>query len=892
MKKLLFLLAILSAFLTKSYAQNTQLIENQDDKTLSPYFFVQSGDSSVEQLPLLSTSADVNIAGVIADVKVIQVYRNTGKKPIEAIYIFPASTRAAVYGMTMTIGERILVAEIQKKEEARKTYEKALKEGKSASLLEQQRPNVFQMNVGNIMPGDTIIVELKYTELLIPTDGIYEFVYPSVVGPRYSNKSSDSSKPGDRFVETPYQHEGEKPTYLFDVKVNIASAVPLDDVECKTHNVNIEKISPVQSFITLNETEKKGGNRDYILKYRLTGNKIQSGLLLSENDKENFFLLMLQPPKRVEPKQIPPREFVFVIDVSGSMHGKPLDISKDMMKKLLRNLKQGEKFNVLLFSGGNEVLSEYSIDVSERNIQKAIDFINAQKGYGGTELLPALKRVFDLPKEQGKSRTIVILTDGFVDVEEEAFDLIRSKLNQSNVFAFGIGSSVNRFLIEGLARVGMGEPFIITKYEDKDATVDKFRKYIESPVMTDIKVEYDGFMTYDVEPLSIPDVLAERPILVYGKWMGHPTGNIIVTGISGDTRYKVDIGVQKFSTMTQGDALKYLWARNKIAIISDYNSIRNKEARKNEITDLGLKYNLLTNFTSFVAVDYISRNKDSLVKVQQPLPMPEDVTDFAVGRGNLGAAPKLMQKSMVKTESEVDNPLIPTERKTSDRDPGPYDYVAFDKRPEIDLEALKKNIVYPEIARVLVIEGKVQIRAMIGKDGKVEKSLIEYSDNSLLDNAAKDAVEKAEFTPAESNGKAVVCWVSVPVQFKIDDKDFPMNFVREDFRTTPSGLKFKDIVIGNGEPLQKNQKVTIHYKGYLSDGTKFEETLASGKPLSFVVGKGEVIKAFDEGLLTMKVGGKRVLEVPSELAYGHSGLEGKVPPDTKVYFEVELIGVN
>ncbi|MBI5326196.1 MAG: VWA domain-containing protein, partial [Ignavibacteriae bacterium] len=653
MKKLLFCLAIIIASITYSISQNTQPIEKGEDKTLSPFFFVQSGDSTVEQLPLYSTSAEVNIAGVIADVKVKQVYKNTGKKPIEAIYIFPASTRAAVYGMTMTIGDRVLVAEIQKKEEARKTYEKALKEGKSASLLEQQRPNVFQMNVGNIMPGDTIIVELKYTELLIPTDGIYEFVYPSVVGPRYSNKSADSAKPGDRFVETPYTHEGEKPTYLFDVKVNIASAVPLEDVECKTHRVNIEKISDVQEYITLGPSEKFSGNRDYILKYRLTGNKIQSGLLLSENDKENFFLLMLQPPKRVEPKQIPPREFIFVVDVSGSMHGKPLDISKDMMKKLLNNLKQGEKFNVLLFSGGSEVLSENSIDVSPKNINRAFDFINKQNGYGGTELLPALKRVFDLPKEPGKSRTIVILTDGYV-----------------------------------------------TKYENSDAVAEKFRKYIESPVMTDIKIEYDGFMTYDVEPMSIPDVLAERPILVYGKWQGQPSGNIIVSGVSGDMKYKVEIGVQKFSTMTQGGALKYLWARNKIAIISDYNSIRNKEERKDEITGLGLKYNLLTNFTSFVAVDYLSRNKDSLVRVNQPLPMPEDVSDYAVGRGqSLGAVP-IMSKSKVRTEEGLDDALIPKERKSGDKKPGPYDYVAVNIQPESDLDEIEKNIIYPEFARV------------------------------------------------------------------------------------------------------------------------------------------------------------------------------------------------
>jgi Ca-activated chloride channel family protein len=166
-----------------SFAQEAE----SADKTLSPYFLVKSDDPTVDQMPLQSTSATVDIAGVIADVKVKQVYKNEGQKPLEAIYVFPGSTRAAVYGMKMTIGDRTIVAKIEKRETARQQYEQAKQEGKSASLLEQQRPNVFQMNVANIMPGDLIVVELSYTELLVPTEGVYEFVYPTVVGPRYSN---------------------------------------------------------------------------------------------------------------------------------------------------------------------------------------------------------------------------------------------------------------------------------------------------------------------------------------------------------------------------------------------------------------------------------------------------------------------------------------------------------------------------------------------------------------------------------------------------------------------------------------------------------------------------------------------------------------------------------
>ncbi len=184
----------------------------EGDRTLSPYFFVKSDDPSTDQLPLKATTVVADIAGVIADVKVTQVYRNEGRRALEAIYIFPASTRAAVYGMKMTIGERTITATIKKREEARAAYEQAKQEGRSASLLEQQRPNVFQMNVANILPGDEIKTELHYTELITPTSGTYEFVYPTVVGPRYSNQPANTAPPAERWSQNPYLHQGEPPS--------------------------------------------------------------------------------------------------------------------------------------------------------------------------------------------------------------------------------------------------------------------------------------------------------------------------------------------------------------------------------------------------------------------------------------------------------------------------------------------------------------------------------------------------------------------------------------------------------------------------------------------------------------------------------------------------------
>lgn len=605
------------------------------DKTLSPYFWVKSDDASVDPLPLRSTTAQVSIAGVIADVKVTQVYKNEGQQTLEAIYVFPASTKASVYGMKMTIGERIVIAKVREREQARQEYEQAKQEGKSASLLEQQRPNVFQMNVANILPGDVIKVELSYTELLVPTDGVYEFAYPTVVGPRYSNLPEATAPSSEQWVKNPYLREGEAPPYTFDISVNLSGSLPIQDVTCSSHKTDIGFDSPSFATVRLDPSEKSGGNRDYILRYRLAGGKIETGLLLYEGKEENFFLLMVQPPERVTQAQIPPREYVFIVDVSGSMRGFPLDISKTLLKNLIQNLRPSDKFNVMLFAGTSAILSEQSLPATAGNVSRAIQVIDNQRGGGGTELLPALKRALALPGSETCSRSVVIVTDGYVRVEKEAFDLIRNNLNHANMFAFGIGASVNRFLIEGMARVGAGEPFVITKPEHAGGKAEKFRQYIQMPVLAKIRADFGEFDAYDVEPPTLPDVLAERPVILFGKWRKQPRGKIRLTGLTGNQDYVQTIDVGKFKPLDGNSALPYLWARHRIALLSDYGKLgRGDNEIKNEVTALGLKYNLLTAYTSFVAIDSLVRNKDGKsTTVNQPLPLPQGVSDSALAGG-------------------------------------------------------------------------------------------------------------------------------------------------------------------------------------------------------------------------------------------------------------------
>lgn len=769
-----FVLTVLSC---NAHAQNT---ESSDDKSLSPYFFIPNGDEHTDLLPLKSTSAQVNIAGIIADVSVKQEYKNNGKKPIEAIYVFPASTRAAVYSMTMTIGERVVKAVIKTREQARKDYEQAKQQGKSASLLEQQRPNVFQMNVANIMPGDLIKVEMKYTELLVPENGVYEFVYPTVVGPRYSNKQATSAAENDKWVANPYTKEGENPMYTFDINISLNAGMPVKDARCDSHNMDIRYTGVDKVVANLKPGNEYSGNKDVIFQYRLQGDAVKSGLLLYKGETENFFLAMLQPPHRIAPAAIPPRDYVFIVDVSGSMNGFPIDISKKILRDLIGKLRPMDKFNVILFAGASNLMSPQSVPANQANITKAIQFIDKEEGGGGTELLSALQKALILPTSEDVSRSFVILTDGYVDVEKESFDLVRKNLGKANFFAFGIGSSVNRFLIEGLAHAGMGESFVVEKPEKAEEMAAQFRKYIESPVLTDISVVYQGFQTYDVEPLSIPDVFAERPVVIFGKWKGTAQGKIILTGKSGNGHYSEELTVDAQKISAENSALKYLWARKRIQMLDDYSKAGGADQKlKEEITGLGLKYNLLTAYTSFVAIDSEIRNKTGQAEtVKQPLPLPEGVNNNAVG----GSAP--VTRSMNYTapsvsedyaELRVADKMVeyksgPSPKKVKEAEPLSFveQMPTYPGGEQAMKQFISKNLTYPKKAAEMGISGKVFVQFEVDEKGNINNVKVIRGIGGGCDEEAIRIIKlMGKWNPAKQSGKPVMSKFTIPIIFTL-----------------------------------------------------------------------------------------------------------------------------
>ncbi len=606
--------------------------EAEEQEIRSPYFYVETADPEVDRLPLKDTSVKVGLNGVIADIYVVQTYANEGKNPISADYIFPASTKVTIHGMKMQVGNQIVTAVIEETEEAEEEYEEAKEEGKTASLLEEKEANVFSMSVSNIMPGDEISIELHYTELITPEEGKFQFVFPTVVGPRYVSPALDEYGTREVWADIPYLKEGTEPTDTYSIEVSLSAGVPITSLSSSSHEIDIAWNENTNAVVTLADPAEYAGNRDFILDYSLQGEELASGLLLDTDGKENFFMLTLQPPKRVEVDKRLPMDYIFVLDISGSMYGYPMETAKTLISNLVSGLSDEDSFNLVLFADDVWLMSPKSLPGTEANIERALKLIDEQEGGGGTELAPALEDALKVPAVEERSRSVVIITDGYIYGEDEIFDLIEENAREADFFPFGIGTTVNRNLIEGIAESGQGEPFVVTDEDQAEETAERFRTYISSPVLTDIEVSFEDFDAYDVEPVILPTLFAQKPIILLGKYRGEAAGTVTVTGENADGPYTGTLELSEANVSTESGSIPYLWARKRIARLTDYGTNSEDPEAKEEVTRLGLDYSMVTPYTSFIAVLDVVRNPEGeSTDVDQALPLPLEVSNFSVG---------------------------------------------------------------------------------------------------------------------------------------------------------------------------------------------------------------------------------------------------------------------
>lgn len=611
------------------------------DERPAPHFVVVTEGAS---FPLREQTANVTLAGVGAHVRLTQRYENGGTEPIEARYIFPASTRAAVFALRIKHGGRTVEAKIAAKEDAQKQYAAALSSGHTAALLQQHRPNVLEMAVANIAPRDSVIVEVEYVELVQPEDGKYEWVLPGVVGPRYQR--ANEAKP---IPDVPYARKDVSVAldrWLVDLRVE--SGLPIFAIQSPSHRID-PRFEPGRLKAELRLEDRAVADRDLVIEYWLAGGAIETGMMVAPDADGDggYFLLQVEPPRRVAAPEVMPREYVFVLDVSGSMSGFPLDTAKVLLEQLISTLRAEDRFNVVLFAGDSALFEEQSVPATARNLARFREFLEKTHGGGGTELLPALERAFALPHGlRQDSRVIAVITDGFVDAESSAFRLVREKAGGASVFAFGIGASVNRHLIEGLARAGRAEAFVVEDQAVAAGKASDFRDYIASPVLTGIGVTFDGFDAHDIEPAAVPDLFASRPLSMIGRYRGKPGGRVRVSGATPAGRWSRDLSP---NATLDGPGLRLLWARERIGRLELEEP--SAGAADAEIEALGLEHSLLTRRTSFIAVDKSRRVKGKGKQVHQPSRLPHRVEESAVGTQALAPA-SAMQSEPMMAEAE------------------------------------------------------------------------------------------------------------------------------------------------------------------------------------------------------------------------------------------------
>ncbi len=721
-------------------------------------------------VPLKHTDVKAEISGFLSRVKVTQEFENNFTEKIEAVYVFPLPNNAAVDDMTMRIGERIVKGKIMKREEAKEVYEAAKSQGKIASLLDQERPNIFTQSVANILPGEKITIEISYVETLKYEAGSYEFVFPMVVGPRYIPGNPTGKQGGGFAPDTTQVPDASRITPMpskdrtghdISIEVNLDAGVLIEKVESKTHQINSQMLSGNSYNVKL-QNQNTIPNKDFILKYDVSGKKIEDAVLTHKGENGGFFTMILQPPDNPRTQDITPKEIVFVVDTSGSMEGFPLDKAKESMKMTLDGLNPQDTFNLITFAGDTAILFPKPVPANSENLRKAQEFLSGRQAGGGTEMMKAIKAALDESGSQQHVRIVCFMTDGYIGNDGEIISEIQKHPN-ARVFSFGIGSSVNRFLLDKMAEEGRGEVEYVALNDDGSAAAKRFYERVRSPLLTDISVDFGGLEVEDVYPRRINDLFSAKPVVIHGRYKKGGSSTIKLKGKSFGRETVREIAVNFPENAPEHDVLATLWARTRVDDLTkqDYAGVQNGTAKpeiKDTITNLGLEFRLLTQFTSFVAVEErVVTDGGQPRRIEVPIEMPEGVSfegifgneeEKRVYGGSSGipmAAYSISNKPMPKGTP------MPTKRikreilseSVADKDDSAD--ILIDKRKEQFYQPIKAtNLPKPVFPANTNVFGKVNVEVTIDKNGKVLTAKAVSGDKSLQ-KVSEDSAMKAKF---------------------------------------------------------------------------------------------------------------------------------------------------
>jgi Ca-activated chloride channel homolog len=624
---------IITAFYGLTAAASASPFVKPGDVRSGTLLFKAVEEGKFVPAPLVGTDVDITVSGPTARTRLTQHFFNPTDGWIEGVYLFPMPENSAVDTLKMVIGGRVIVGEVQEKQKAKEIYEQAKAEGKKASLLEQERPNVFTNSVANIGPRETIVIQIEYQEAVKQSGGQFGLRVPLVVAPRYTPAApvvqtvdfggdgwgqASPPKPEDKPFKAPVLDPRENPpTNPVTLAVRLQAGFPLGEVKSHHHPVRIEDGGGDARLIKLNGAVP--ADKDFELSWEAKPGKTpEAGLFREKTAGDDYLLAFVTPP--AAPVEAPaPRDVVFVIDNSGSMSGPSMEQAKNSLLYALGRLKPADNFNVVRFDDTMETLFPAPVPADRENVGKALAFVSRLQATGGTVMVPAMRAALeDLAGNDSRLRQVVFLTDGAISNETELFDTITAGLGRSRVFMVGIGSAPNSYLMTRAAELGRGSYSYIGSATQVEERMRVLFGKLEKPAVTDLAVKFSE-KGADLTPKVLPDLYAGEPLTIAAK-LASARGDVTISGMIGNRPWTVTLPIDKAA---EGKGVSKFWARARIAD-AEVGMLLGKTSRgeaDRRILDLAMEHGLLTRVTSLVAVDKTPSRPEGAVLSRADIPL-------------------------------------------------------------------------------------------------------------------------------------------------------------------------------------------------------------------------------------------------------------------------------
>jgi len=612
-----------------------------------------ASDGSYSEAPRLHTDVDMAVSGMIVRVIVKQRFKNPTTVWQEGIYVFPLPENAAVDHLKMHVGDRIIEGEIKPREEAKKIYTQAKHAGKKASLVEQERPNIFTTSVANIGPNDSITVQIEYQHSLRYTAAGFSLRFPMVVGPRYTPSTiieESTAQPNTAGwimsitnvlrISPPVPDPAKTPPLNpVSLRVDLNPGMPLAKLHSLSHSIT--KTAREDGHVLIELSDENHADRDFVLEWQPdTGHKPKAALFTEAKDGQHYIMLMIMPSvQSLTDKQRLPRESIFVIDTSGSMGGNSIRQAKAALRYALEHLRSGDRFNVIQFNDSASGLFSAAQPVDDKNIGRALRYVDSLEASGGTKMVEALHLALNGSTNSEVVRQVVFLTDGSISNERQLFDIIHKRLGDSRLFTVGIGSAPNSFFMRKAAQFGRGTFTYIGNTSEVAEKMNELFSKLETPVMTNLNISWPAGVDAEMWPRRLPDLYHGEPLVLKAR-LKKAEGEMIVTGRVADSLWRSRMNLKP---AVNDNGVGVLWARTKIATLMD--SVHDGVSRDNvkkSVVEVALAHHLVSRYTSLVAVDkFVSRPPDQTLGSRKlPVNLPQGWEyDKVFGPAKNGSSP-------------------------------------------------------------------------------------------------------------------------------------------------------------------------------------------------------------------------------------------------------------